>query len=72
MCQPFLIPLLDRSPLLSESGVFSERNEVLEFGEVLEPDGLFDFQSLGNQVAKLGVALVEPSARGDFGKMSTE
>lgn len=72
MCQPLLIPLLDRSPLLSESGVFSERKEVLEFGEVLEPDGLFDFQGLGDQVAKLGVALVEPSTRGDLGRMSIE
>ena len=66
MCQSLLIPLLDRSPLLSESGIFSERKEVLELREVLKPDGLVNFQGLGDQITKLGVALVEPPTGRDW------
>ena len=72
MRQSLLVSLLDRSPLLSEIRVLSEREKALELSEILEPDSLFNFQGLGDQVAKLGVALVEPSARGDLRRISTE
>ena len=65
MRQPLFIPLLNRKPLLAELSVLGVIEQTLELEEVFEPDVFLQLESLGDEVAEFGVALVEPAARGD-------
>lgn len=53
----FFIALFDSRPLCTELLVVNELQKPIDFREILQPNGLFDAQALGNQSAKLWIAL---------------
>lgn len=63
--KPLLVALLDGGPLLAELGILGEVEQALELVEVLEPDVLLELERLGDEVTEFGVALIEPSTRGN-------
>ena len=65
--QPLLVRLLDGGPFLLELGIVGVFQKALEFLEVLEPFGLGNLESLGNEGGKTGVALIEPAAGSHWG-----
>ena len=61
--QPLLVTLLDSRPLLLERRVIGVLQQPLELVQVLEELGLGELQRLVDEVAQLGVALVQPPPR---------
>ena len=60
--QPLLVRLLDDGPLLLEQGIFGVFQKTLEFLEILEPFGLGNLESLGDEFGKARITLIEPAA----------
>jgi hypothetical protein len=56
--QSLFVALLDGRPLTAEGLIFGELEETLKFVEVLEPNALVEFQSLRDEGAQFGVALL--------------
>ena len=70
MREPLLVALLHGRPLPLECRVVNEFEQTFELRQILQERGLGDVQSLADEVAQPGVALVEPAARGDYSKVS--
>jgi len=60
--QPLLVRLLDSGPLLLEFWIVGVFQKALEFLKVLEPFGFGDLESLGDEVGKTGITLINPAA----------
>ena len=67
LSQPFLVRLLDGSPFLLEFGIIGVFEKTGKFLEVLEPLGLGDFESLGDERGETGITLIDPAAGGHLG-----
>jgi len=63
--ESLLVALFDCCPFLSEFGILKVLEKTLQLRQVFKPDGFVDLQGLGDEIAKLGVALIEPAARGN-------